>query len=101
MLFRSQLHSTVGSVGAVSGTQTFTAVPKSVCTYYIGDGTQTITTDGFVLSSSFVVSHDTQTFHDLPNTPRMHLSVYDTLYVVGIANTNGEAICAAVDFMEL
>lgn len=101
--FELQIHSTVGSVGSVTGTETFSSVNKSVCEYYQGDGTQTISSDGFVITSEFIPQRslfdaDQNQYTLLLN--RCQLSQYDTLYLIGSANSNGDKMCATIDFIE-
>lgn len=100
--FELQVHSTVGSVGSITGSQTFSNVPNSVCEYYQGSG-QTINTDGFIITSEFIPQKSTFDADQNQYTlllNRAQISQYDTLYLVGSANSAGDNMCGTLDFIE-
>lgn len=97
-----QLHSSVGSIGTISAPLTYTTINNSIAQYAVGSG-QTVTSDGFILTNITLLS---QTDFDLSTTDyqtlltRMTASQYDTLYVVGVSNTNADTMTAGLDFIE-
>lgn len=101
--YQIQLHSSVGSVGAISGTFTYTDLIDSIAQYSIGDGSQTITTDGYIVYSGFITSQsDTNLMmadYNLLLT-RNTISIFDTLYVVCTGNVNSETMYSSVNFIE-
>lgn len=91
--FEFQVHSTVGSVGAVSSAPSFTAQSNNILEVWQGNTASTnptITTDGYITHMQTVVQKsDTEINHsDYSNQlKRIQLSQYDTLYVT--AQTSG------------
>lgn len=96
--FELQVHSTNGSVGAVSSEPTFTAESDSILSVWRGSETgenPTVTTDGYVIHTNCVVQKSSTkllgTEYDT-QLKRVQLSQYDTLYVtakitgIGIIN---------------
>lgn len=105
--FTVQVHSSVGPVGAVSlGTAlTYTQSKDAMSEYAVGNGSnQTVTTDGYILNSQFVVQNSvTENIQSDWQVVliRNILSQYDTLYVTATANTNTIKVLSSVEFIEL
>jgi hypothetical protein len=98
-----QLHSTNGSVGSINGTLTYNGLKDSISEYAVGDGTQTINTDGFVIFSNFVNTNSTLNFAGSEYETlltRAQISKYDTLYIIVEPNTNNTDVVASLDFIE-
>lgn len=98
-----QLHSTNGSVGSINGTLTYNGLKDSISEYAIGDGSQTINTDGFVIFSNFVNTNSTLNFAGSEYETlltRAQISKYDTLYIIVEPNTNNTDVVASLDFIE-
>lgn len=98
-----QLHSSFGSVGVISGTLSYSSLKDSISQYAIGNNTQTITTDGYILSSSFVpgqseINFSSNDFETL--LTRSICTQYDTLYLIGTGNTQNDVLYGCFDFIE-
>lgn len=98
-----QLHSTRGSIGSTNGSLSWNNLTDSIAQYSRGTGTQTISTDGYVLSVLYVASQNSIGFgsNDFETLlGRTLCTQYDTLYIVGIGNTNNDTMFASVEFIE-
>lgn len=101
-----QLHSTNGSIGALSSTPSFTQVSHSITQLYTGPSSGTaisVTTDGYILTRHNILQSEQIYFNSSEYDTlltRMQLSKYDTLYIVGTANTANQTIIASLEFIE-
>jgi hypothetical protein len=98
-----QLHSTVGPIGSITGTLTYNtaSVSGTDMEYAVGDGTQYITTDGYDLHSTHLVT--TSNFQFVQSEfetlfTRTQCSWFDTIYITGVANNSGDIVVSA-DFV--
>lgn len=99
-----QVHSTVGSVGSISGSLTYSNFADSGSQYALGSGSETISSDGYIINecisgASSSVDFELSEFAALYT--RRTISKYDTLYLVGSGSTNTIKITASMDFVEL
>lgn len=103
--YEIQLHtnSSAGSIGSISGTlPSYTALTDSIAQYVIGNATQTIATNGYILVSGFVTGRSDTTFsrNDFETLlTRAICTQYDTIYIVVYGNS-GCNMFASVDFIE-
>lgn len=101
-----QLHSSNGSIGATTGTITFTPESNSIIEVFRGatSGTNpSITTDGFILSSKYLLQKSdinlNSTEYSVQLT-RSEVSQYDTLYVVAeVDSGTNQTIGATIDLI--
>lgn len=101
--YKIQLFSTNGSIGDLSGSPTFTALARSSVEYFIGNATQiTVTSPGFMLNSGYL---DTTASTEISLSEfdslqtRQLFTIYDTMYITGIASNAG-TMGASVTFIE-
>jgi hypothetical protein len=101
--FKVQMFSTEGSIGALSGTAlTFNSLSKSSIEYCIGNANAYVSTEGFVINSGYLDSQTSSTVVSVVNDSlqtRNLFTIYDTLYITGIASANA-AMGATVTFVE-
>lgn len=79
-----QLHSIIGNVGGIEGQLQYKNIKESVSTFAEGNGTQTITSDGYMLSSK-IMTNNFVTFdlYEIKNEiVRFDLNYSDSLYIV-------------------
>ncbi len=100
-----QIHtdSNAGSIGSTSGTLSYTTMSNSIAKFAIGNGTQTITTDGYVIHSGLLAGQDNIMFSSNDYETLLTRAIvgrFDTLYVVVFCNTNGTVMCSSLDFIE-
>jgi hypothetical protein len=102
-----QLHSTNGSIGALTGAApSFTNLPNSSIQYYIGNGTVYVSTNGFIIGSGYIdtSSNSNISLSEFDSLQTHQLfTQYDTLIVTGIANSSGGAagtMGASITFIE-
>lgn len=102
-IYQIQLHSTNGTIGSITGTLTYSAIPNSMTTFAIGDGTQYIETDGFITNSGIISdSSSIVLLKSIEETllTRNICTIYDTIYLVGIGNTSNDKMYGAIEFVE-
>lgn len=102
-IYQIQLHSTNGSIGSITGTLTYSAIPNSMTTFAIGNGTQYIVTDGFITNSGIISeSSPIVLIKSIEETllTRNICTIYDTIYLIGIGNTNNDLMYGAIEFVE-
>lgn len=102
-LYEIQLHSTNGSIGSISGSLSFNNIINSMSQYSVGNGSQTISSDGFIINSGYVSSNsDISLSGKIENTllTRALCTVYDTIYLIGGSNKNNEDMFGSLDFIE-
>lgn len=101
--YELQLHSTNGNTGSITGTLTYANELNGITQYAIGDGTQYINANGYVLTSGFVASQYNLNLvtsdYELMLT-RMIATQYDTLYLVGSGNTSSDTMYTSLDYIE-
>lgn len=102
-LFELQLHSTNGSIGSISGSLSYSQISNSLSQYAVGDGTQTISSDGFIFANGYIIGKSTQTIartleEILLN--RTICTIYDTIYLVGSGDSNNDEMYGSIDFIE-
>ena len=101
--FKVQMFSTNGSIGALTGTAlTFDPLTNSSIEYCIGNGTTYVSTEGFVINSGYLDSQTSSTIVSVVNDSlqtRNLFTIYDTLYITGIASANA-TMGATVTFIE-
>lgn len=105
-----QLHSTNGSIGAISGTLSWTNLTHSIAQYARGTpdtildtDPQTISTDGYLLSTIYVASQTSVNFGSNEFETLLDRTIctqYDTIYVVGIGNVINDTMFASLEFIE-
>jgi hypothetical protein len=102
--YEIQLHSTNGSIGSINGTMpTYTNISNSISQYSVGDGSQTINTDGFVLSSGFVTTNSNAIIVRTPNDTLLTRTIcteYDTFYLVASGNSSDDKMFGTLEFIE-
>jgi len=100
-----QLHSTYGSVGTVNGTLSFSSVSNSSSEVAIGDGTQTITSNGNLISSIVVDIRFEKDFNvdDLYKEicSRYNDTYYDTLILSIISSNNNSKCLASMNYLDI
>lgn len=99
-----QLHSTVGSVGTITGTLTWTSSLDSDIQYSIGDGTIYVSTNGYIIgqdvslskSTANIISSEFDTY-----LQRITFTQFDTLVLVayGIVNMTVSGNVTLADLM--
>jgi len=99
-----QLHSTNGSVGTTSGTLSFSNFLDSSSQYSVGNGSQTVTQNGYIIQTSN--TQDTSSIslkNSIENSLlyRCSCTQYDTLYLVGYSTDNAVTVSASMDFLEI
>lgn len=103
--YELQLISTVGNVGAITGSLTYTRNKDAISEFAAGNGSQTVTTDGYILTSGFSIQSSTQSFDGADFETlltRTNVSQYDTLVMTGSANSaTTETFLASLDFIEI
>jgi hypothetical protein len=108
-----QLHSTGlgdypvgGSIGATTGTISFTDISKSASQVFNPTGTLSayVSTDGYILTTKYMIQKSTFSFTGSEYSTllkRSQISKYDTLYIVGKLNSGTNTkISVALDFIE-
>ena len=101
--YEIQLHSTNGSIGSISGSLTYSSIANSISQFAIGDGSQTINSDGFILSSGFTSGETNAIIVRTPNDTlltRTMCSSYDTFYLIGSGNANDDEMFGTLEFIE-
>lgn len=104
-VYTIQLHSTYaysGTIGSISASLTYTNFVDSIAQYSIGTG-QTISTNGFILSSGFINGQSSVTFTNSDYETllkRVPITQYDTLYITAQSTSNSEVVYCAIDFIE-
>lgn len=101
-----QLHSTNGtSIGAVSGTFSWTSLyNNSTLDNMIGDGTQTVTTDGYILHTEMVTVGTSTNFNFStlnPHLSRFLATQYDQAYLIVSCNTTNTVVSVGMDVFEI
>ena len=102
-LYEIQLHSSNGSIGSINGSLTYNNISNSMSQYSVGNGTQTISSDGFIIYSGYVSSNTNLILSNKPEDTlltRNICSIYDTLYLIGSCTDNNEDMFGALDFIE-
>lgn len=101
--FELQLHSSNGSVGTISGTLSYTNFSDSATKYAIGNGTQTVSSDGYILTTAYTTA---QTYVNFTPTEfevqlsRCQATQYDTILLVGSGSANGMNVVGSLDVVE-
>ena len=111
--FEFQLHSSglgdypaSGTIGATTGTITFSDIAKSRCQSFIPTGTLSayVSTDGYIISKKYLIQ---KSDINLDNTEysslltRSQISRYDTLYLVAKINKNtNQEVAGSFNFIE-
>jgi len=111
--FEVQLHSTGlgdypagGTIGATTGTITFTDIPKSNAQQFVPNGTLAsyVSTDGYILTKKYLIQKSELVFNQTEYSSlltRTKISQYDTLYVTAQMNDGvNENVAATLDFIE-
>ena len=101
--YEIQLHSTNGSIGSINGSLTYTQIPNSMSQYSIGNGSQTINSDGFVVSSGFVTSQSNAIIVRTPNDTlltRTMCTIYDTFYLIATGNDTNDEMFGTLEYIE-
>ncbi len=103
--FELQLHSTVGSVGNITGSLNYIQLSSSIAQYATGDGTQYIAVgqDGYILTGGFISSRTVVDFNSNDYETlltRTNCTKYDTIYLIGIGNTSNDVMFSSMDFIE-
>ena len=101
--YEIQLHSSNGSIGSINGSLTYSSIPNSISQFAIGDGTQTINSDGFILSAGFTSGQTNAIIVRTPNDTlltRTMCTSYDTFYLIGSGNANNDQMFATFEFIE-
>ena len=111
--FEVQLHSTGlgdypagGTIGATTGTITFTDIPKSNAQQFVPNGTLAsyVSTDGYILTKKYLIQKSQVLFNQSEFSSlltRTKISQYDTLYICAKLNSGtNTAIAASLDFIE-
>ena len=101
-----QLHSTNGtSIGAVSGSISWTSLyNNSTLDNMIGDGTQSVTTDGYILHTEMVTVGTSTNFNFTSLTPhlsRFLATQYDQVYLIVSCNTSNTIVSGSMDVFEI
>ncbi len=103
--YELQLHSTVGSIGSVTGTLTFNNISSSIAKYAIGNGTQYIDVgqNGYILNSGFVSSRldvllQSVDFETL--LARTNVTTYDTFILSASGNVSNDLMFGSINFIE-
>lgn len=107
--YQLQFHSTYGSIGSTTGTLTYGTLSYSIGQSLVGDGTQTLTSDGYVLSSGSLNSQNSINLSSndfellLPRAicTRYNSTLFDTLFLFATSSTNNAQVFASIDFIEL
>ena len=90
-------------IGTINGNLTFSKFSNSQLEYSVGDGTQTISTDGFILDieqSLGKVDVEFSVNELSPLLTRYTYTQYDTLYIVGLSGSVNSSFNATVDINE-
>jgi hypothetical protein len=101
--YEIQLHSTNGSIGSINGSLTYSSISNSISQFAIGDGTQTINSDGFILSSGFVSGDTNAIIVRTPNDTlltRTMCTKYDVFYLIGSGNANNDLMFGTLEYIE-
>ena len=102
-LYEIQLHSTNGSIGSINGSLSYSSISNSISKFAVGDGSQTISSDGFILSSGFVSGQTNAIIVRTPNDTlltRTMCSSYDTFYLIGSGNANNDVMFGTLEYIE-
>jgi len=102
-LYEIQLHSTNGSIGSISGSLSFNNISNSMSQYSVGNGSQTINSNGFIINSGYVSSNSNISLSGkIENTllTRALGTSYDTIYLIGSSDNNNEDMFGSLDFIE-
>ena len=102
-LYEIQLHSTNGSIGSINGSLSYSSISNSISQFAVGDGSQTISSDGFILSSGFVSGQTNAIIVRTPNDTlltRTMCSSYDTFYLIGSGNANNDVMFGTLEYIE-
>lgn len=102
-LYEIQLHSTNGSIGSINGSLSFNNISNSMTQYSVGNGTQTINSNGFIINSGYVSSNSNISLSGkIENTllTRALCTSYDTIYLIGSSDNNNEDMFGSLDFIE-
>lgn len=105
--FELQLHSTNGSIGALSESLTFTDEPHTTISVFRGasSGTNpTVTTDGYIITSICVVQHTSSHLGSSEYAAvlkRAQITQYDTLVLAAtVSSGSNKTVGAALDLVE-
>ena len=98
-----QLHSTNGSIGSTSGTLSYSNFTDSGSQYAIGDGSQTVSADGYIISSDITTAQSSVTFHASDTEMMLTRAIctkYDTIYLIATGSANTMDVSGAIDVIE-
>ena len=103
--YEFQLHSSINSVGTISGTLDYLNLSESVASYAVGNSSQIITSDGYILTNGFLIQNTTEIINFTDDESKLHrmvLTQYDILYIVGSVNSNASnsIMTSSLDFIE-
>lgn len=102
-LYEIQLHSSNGSIGSTTGSLSYVNISNSMSQYSIGNGTQIVSSDGFIIYSGYVSSNTNLILSNKPEDTlltRGICSIYDTIYLIGSCSNNNEDMYGSLDFIE-
>lgn len=97
-----QVHSSNGSVGSISGSLSYSNCADSGAQYALGDGSQTVGSDGYIITTCLTTAQTSVSFSSTDfeqMLSRVLVSKYDTLYLVGSGSANNMIVSGSVDFV--
>ena len=100
-----EIHLVTSTVGTITGTLTYSSLTNSIVQYANGNGTQTLSVDGYKISSGFLngntnINFNTVDYETLLNRVIVTANSGDTLCIVGNSNGNNDIMFASIDFIE-
>lgn len=107
VIYTLQMHSTYGSIGTISGTLTYSQLKDSIAEYVVGSGSQTVTSDGYIISSGSAASNTSISFSRNNFETLLGRTIctrgnlyYDTIVLTASSSSANTFICVGLDFIE-